>query len=130
MYVNKIGNRLIKIEDDDLLLLLERYNINNFEVLNTANGEIAYRNKTSCPFCKKYIKNDCIGCPFKQFETHNYDEIIYGCENLLMILTPTLSLDDIHYVENEIVFYESNGNRVKRNIQHIYDFFSNFKYVQ
>jgi len=130
MYVNKIGNRLIKIEDEDLLLLLERYNIDNFEILNTANGEIAYRNKAICTLCKKYIKNDCIGCPFKQFESHIYDEVTYGCENLLMMLVPTLSLDDIHHIEDEIIFYESNGSRIKQSIQRIYNFFSNFKHVQ
>jgi len=129
MYVNKVGNRLIKIKDEDLFLALERYNLDNFEVLETINGEKAYRNNANCPFCKKHFKNDCIGCPFKQFETQNYDELIYGCENLVKLLVPNLDLDDIHHGEDEIVFYESEGKHIKENIQSIYDFFSSFKQV-
>jgi hypothetical protein len=129
MYVNKVGNRLIKIKNEDLLLALERYNLDNFEILETINGEKAYINKSNCPFCKKYIKNDCIGCPFKQFETQIYDELVYGCENLVKLLIPNLDLDDIYHKEDEIVFYESEGKYIKRSIQEIYDFFSSFKQV-
>jgi hypothetical protein len=129
MYINKIKNYVIKIKDEDLFLLLERYNLDNFEVLEAVNGEKVYKNRTKCPFCEKYYKSNCMGCPFKHLETDMYGEIVFGCENALRLLMDGVDLDDIHYTADEVVFYESNGNRIVESIQSIYDFFSSFKHI-
>ena len=58
MYINRTNNHIIKIKDEDLFLLLDRYNLENFEVLETLNGEKVYKNSSKCPFCEKYYKRN------------------------------------------------------------------------
>ena len=129
MYVNKIGNYVIKIKDEDLFLLLDRYNLDNFKVMYTVGGEKVYKNISKWPFCEKHYQNKCMGCPFKLLEIDRYGEIIFGCENILRLLMGNVDLDDIHCTADEVIFYESNGSSISESIQAVYDFFSSFKYV-
>lgn len=129
MYINRTNNHIIKIKDEDLFLLLDRYNLENFEVLETLNGEKVYKNSSKCPFCEKYYKRNCMGCPFKQFEDFNYGEVIFGCENFLKLVMKVIDLDDIYCTVDEVVFYESASNKIHNSLQAVYDFFSSFKHI-
>lgn len=129
MYINKIGNHVIKIKDKDLFLLLDRYNLDNFKVMKTVSGEKVYKNISKWPFCEKHYQNNCMGCPFKLLETDSYGEIIFGCENTLKLLMKNVDLDDIYCTADEIIFYESDGTCVSDSIQSVHNFFNSFKYI-
>ena len=128
MYLKKVHNTTVRINDDDLIGILDRYDLENYVIMKTVNGETAYKNRTKCPLCEKYYHKNCLGCPFKTFETVKYNEIVYGCEAALQLMTG-LNSNYANCNMDEVVFYGYNKDKIVGIINQMYEFFASFKYI-
>jgi len=100
-YVAKWKRKKIVISQDDYKILLERFDINNFE---TINGRLL--NRIPCPLCHKY--KDCRGCTFDLYRKE------VGC---IKIMTEVLKEINQKPFENMFIDRNSIWFWLHRNVE-------------
>ena len=131
MYVKRVLGKVVRIKDKYMEELLDRFDLNKFDILNTSGTGKAYRNKTECSFCEEHYYKSCQGCPFKQFEEEYNGDIRYGCSVMLENLSPTLGLNDVTFTSDHVTLHDDSGQKnaaMKGTILELQDFFKNFPY--
>ncbi len=115
-YVAKWKGREIVLTVEDYEILLERFDIRNFEIIARL-----YRNKVICPLCKEYISEQCCGCTLDKF----YSLGRPGCLEILDQIIEEIKTDQcLNLCTSQIIFSLEQKDEATKLINYVKGFLS------
>ncbi len=109
-YVAKWKRKKIVLTQDDYKILLERFDLNNFETIHNR-----FINRIPCPLCKDDKHNECRGCPFDLYRKE------VGCIKIITEVLKEINqkLFKNMFIDRNSVWLPNNVEEGKRSVAFI-----------